>query len=393
MLQTALWVHALLKSLSETSLASHNLDPAGAGEKLFAWPKATLERLAAATIWLLEMIDADSGQAPNLGPNDGAYILPWTVCPFEDYRPTAQAASFAFLGGRVYAPGLWDEMAVWLGCEIRRENHYTSRQPPAEAYSILRNPASKSWAYLRAARFRTRPGHADQLHLDLWWRGLNVARDAGTYSYNASPPWDNSLARTAVHNTVSVDGRDQMTLAGRFLWLDWAQAAVLHRETDARGHSYSITAQHDGYRRLGLRHQRTVVARSNGDWWVRDRVLADKPAQSHLIRVHWLLPDWPWELECQKNSIDLKLSSPHGVLRLKIGQPTDRVEAGREMQFGFQLARAGEKLVGDGVVNPVAGWYSPTYGVRRPALSIAFWVREELPVTLVSEWIFPHGER
>ena len=33
----------------------------------------------------------------------------------------------------------------------------------------------------------------DQLHLDLWWRGLNIAQDAGTYLYNADPPWDNPL--------------------------------------------------------------------------------------------------------------------------------------------------------------------------------------------------------
>ena len=82
----------------------------------------------------------------------------------------------------------------------------------------------KSWAYLRTAQFTSRPSHADQLHLDLWWRGLNIARDAGTYLYNAPAPWDNSLTTTLVHNTVTINGRDQMTRAGRFLYLDWVNA-------------------------------------------------------------------------------------------------------------------------------------------------------------------------
>ena len=60
--------------------------------------------------------------------------------------------------------------------------------------------------------------------MDLWWRGLNIAQDAGTYLYNADPPWDNSLTTALVHNTVTVNGRDQFTRAGRFLYLDWFNA-------------------------------------------------------------------------------------------------------------------------------------------------------------------------
>ncbi len=101
------------------------------------------------------------------------------------------------------------------------------------------------------------PSHADQLHVDLWWRSLNVAQDAGTYLYNADPPWDNNLTTAQVHNTVTVNGRDQFTRAGRFLYLDWfnayrrgileADPAILQR---TRG-------RHWGYWRMGVRHART----------------------------------------------------------------------------------------------------------------------------------------
>ena len=82
-----------------------------------------------------------------------------------------------------------------------------------------------SWALIRAGRYTRRPFQADQLHVDLWWQGINLARDAGTYLYNGPPPWNNGLAGTAVHNTVTVDHHDQMRRAGRFLWVDWAQAS------------------------------------------------------------------------------------------------------------------------------------------------------------------------
>ena len=131
--------------------------------------------------------------------------------------------------------------------------------------------AHGSWAYLRAARFTSRPGHADQLHLDLWWQGLNLAQDPGTYRYTAAPPWDNALASTLVHNTLSVDGREQMTRAGRFLYLDWAQASPARARPGCRmAPGSGSRASHDGYRRLGVTHQRQVTAFQDGRWLVED---------------------------------------------------------------------------------------------------------------------------
>ncbi len=83
---------------------------------------------------------------------------------------------------------------------------------------------TNSWGSVRAVKYQDRPAQADQLHVELWWQGINIACDPGTYRYTAPPPWNNGLARTGVHNTVMVDGQEQMIRAGRFLWLDWAQA-------------------------------------------------------------------------------------------------------------------------------------------------------------------------
>ncbi|MDP2995171.1 MAG: heparinase II/III family protein, partial [Anaerolineales bacterium] len=200
MLQVVLWTNVLVK----------NFD--------LCWPRKTLEAFRRSVHWLLSLMDSESGRTPNLGANDGAYIFPLTVLPFSDYRPVLHAAARAFLDYDL-PRGPWDEMALWFGAQAAGPRSIAlPRYLGDQLYS------KDSWAYLRTAQFTTRPSHADQLHLDLWWRGLNVAQDAGTYLYNAPAPWDNSLTTTLVHNTMTVNGRDQMTRAGRFLYLDWVNA-------------------------------------------------------------------------------------------------------------------------------------------------------------------------
>ncbi len=363
MLHLALWVEALSRSRGE------------------ALPGATLERLAAATRWLLALLDVESGGVPNLGANDGACILPLAGGGFQDYRPVLQAASRAFLGQPCLPPGPWDELGCWLGQAVAQGAEVAPQEAlPASAADMHRLDGQRSWGVLRAAHFSDRPSHADQLHVDLWWRGLNLARDAGTYQYNGQPPWDNRLAGTLVHNTVMVDGQDQMLRGGRFLWLDWAQGRLMERLADPHQGREEVTARHTGYRRLGIVHERTLARDGAERWLVLDQLLAFKNTRNaHTLRVHWLLPDWEWELQ----STTLLLHSPYGDVRLRLKS------AGLDSRQ-VQLVRAGETL--SGAESPQAvllGWYSPTYGVKTPALSFSAQVSGGLPLYMTSEWSLP----
>jgi hypothetical protein len=305
-------------------------------------PGEVMQRLRAAYEWLRGLLDETSGRVPNLGPNDGAYILPLSVLPFNDYRPALQTAAAAF-GAIGLKPGLWDETGMWLGMQTSKPqaNKKTKQAGP------LRLESDESWAYLRTAQFTSRPGHADQLHLDLWWRGQNITLDAGSYLYTAAAPWDNALAGTASHNTLMLDGREQMTRASRFLWLDWAQARVITRGPSPR----RATAEHDGYRKLGLIHRRHVEAKKN-EWLVRDQVLGS--LSDHRGRLHWLLPDWPWKIKGDT----LTLRAPRGRVAVHVD--------GHELN----LVRAGRRLAGGIKTAPIQGWVSPTYGAKQPALAL-----------------------
>jgi hypothetical protein len=361
MLQVALWVDAIIRS-----------------DDFSRYPRQTTEALGRATHWLLALLDSAAGRTPNLGANDGAYIFPLTVCPFEDYRPVLHAAARAFLNYDL-PRGPWDEMSFWFGTPL--ENPKYLQLPRYLGDQVY---GKESWAYLRTAQFNSRPSHADQLHLDLWWRGLNVTQDAGTYLYNAASPWDNSLVTAFVHNTVTVEDRDQFTRAGRFLYLDWFNAYRKNTIAADERILQQVFGQQRGYGRQGVRHTRTVIAYADGHWQILDELIIlrlphlKKPLR---FRLHWLLPDWEWKVENGESEMTIRLKSPHGwmMLRVLANEPFSKMT----------LARAGERIFGEGEVSPVTGWVSPTYGIKVPALSLTLEASAAHGVEFTSEFIFP----
>ncbi|MEI7846604.1 MAG: alginate lyase family protein [Chloroflexota bacterium] len=393
MLQTALWVHALHAQQSRHS-----------GK--FSFPGGTLARqkLAIATRWVLSQIDPLSGQVPNLGANDGALIFPLSTGSFSDYRPLAQAAKLAFLtqddtvphnkrNTPEYCQGS-DEMSLWFGLEQKIQAQFQAQSLPG----ILKSTGSNSWASLRAVKYTSRPSHADQLHLELWWQGENIACDAGTYRYTTAPPWDNQLTTTLVHNTVSVNALEQMTRAGRFLYLDWADATYIPNSPKALPAGFDrtnwITAQTNAYGQFGVQHTREVMVSQDERWLVEDHLTISPKKGIHQIapicRLHWLLPDWPWEMEERnepgsETKATLKIQSPHGWVQLKINATQPILRLG--------LLRAGELIHGSALLSPVFGWVSPTYNVKAPALSLAVEVQSANSFLFSSEFSFPTHEQ
>jgi len=388
MLQAALWAYAV----NGCSFVNEPIPP------------ELTTRLEAATRWLWKLVDPETGHAPNLGHNDGAYILPITVCSYHDYRPVLHVAARSFLQISLNPSGPWDDMATWMNLPTDQPQkkvelndwHLTPQRKElsTQAPYVLMNHKNDSWATLCVAQYHSRPAHADQLHMDLWWRGYNLAQDPGTYLYNSSPPWDNSLTSAFVHNTVVVDGQEFMQRAGRFLYLDWAQARVLAHQTHSDGSSESLTAEHNGYRKIGVNHTRKVTILPNGHWEVIDHL--EGPADHiHFARLHWLLPDVEYEVLDSSVFNDLlfneiRIKTPYGWVGLKIGLTSRHETKLPDHALSFQLAREGKILAGGGTVLPITGWTSPTYGDKIPALAWSANINQTLPIELKSEWILPN---
>jgi hypothetical protein len=376
MLQAALWVFNIQRNAFPDEV----------------FPKASTARLEAAARWLFELMDPVSGGVPNLGPNDGAYILPLSTCPFSDYRPVVQAAGAAFMQKRLVEAGAWDEMTAWFGLDdvpaLTKEPGQNEIPQGSSAHTLQHQDA---WAYLRAVQLHARPGHADQLHLDLWWRGLNIAQDAGTYLYNAANPWDNALTHTAVHNTIMVDGIEQMRRAGRFLYLEWAQAENPKYEQAQDGSWQRLSAQHNGYRRLGIVHKRVVTVDQQGEWVISDLVSGASGQKTHQARIQWLLPDWEYRIESEQEDFKttIFLTSPWSTQISLILRWMDAPGQTASQAFQWGLARGGQLAAGTGLVQPTWGWTSPTYGYKMPALAFYVTVSARLPIHIQSQWGFP----
>jgi hypothetical protein len=179
---------------------------------------AVKEKFRQAFEFLYELHDPVTGYIPNYGANDGSLILPLNNCDYRDYRPVLQASHYYLYGKRCFESGPWDEDLLWLFGPEALDSEIFEKQPKNlkatyAGYYTLRS--ENGFLFLRCGRHRTRPGQHDMLHADIWWKGLNIALDPGTYSYNAPPPWDRGLGSTLYHNTVTVDGLGQMDNYGK----------------------------------------------------------------------------------------------------------------------------------------------------------------------------------
>jgi hypothetical protein len=113
--------------------------------------------------------------------------------------------------------------------------------------------------------------------------------------------------------------------------------------------------------------------------------------ENFKARLHWLLPDWSWEIDESETSYQtsLRLRSPHGWLNLLVGIEPATSEGSGQYDPGLELVRGGENLLGSEPVSPITGWVSPTYGYKIPALSFAMTVESTLPIIFRSRWTFP----
>jgi asparagine synthase (glutamine-hydrolysing) len=328
--------------------------------------------------FLDSMTDSRSGGVPNYGNNDGTLVLPLTDCDYGDFRPTLQATYYLGVQQKRFEAGPWDEALVWLfgarsinAPELSRATRQSFTS--TSGYYVLR--CAESWGMIRCAVYRDRPAHADQLHLDLWWRGLNIALDSGTYQYNVAPPWDGAFLSTAAHNSVVVDGKDQMRLFSRFLWLDWAKGSHTRHHED--GECEFFQGEHSGYERLGVTHRRTIKRRGEV-WNVTDDILGDG---QHQVRLHWLLPDFPAVVDVEAGSIQLRTSEGSVHIRATCAIPAN-----------FSLVRASERIAGNSSdPSEVRGWVSPTYASKQPALSLALEADGRLPIRFETRFEFVGG--
>lgn len=206
-----------------------------------------------------------SGDVPNRGANDGALIFPVTSCDYRDFRPIINTINALISGTRIYENGLYDEEILWFANKnlseipVKPIERKSSCFKKAGLYSLRKSQDTFLMIVLKDNK--TRPNQMDQLHIDLWHKGLNILCDTGSYSY--ADPVGQKLSLTEAHNTVKVNAVEQMNKKGTFFVTDWSTSGEVHwNENSFTGTMIS---------KNGYRHKRSIKL-INNSYVINDEV-------------------------------------------------------------------------------------------------------------------------
>ena len=239
-------------------------------------------------VWLENLYVPEAKGVPNLGGNDGSHVLQIVPSAYRDFSSTVSLARVFFLGEPADTPSIEAEYRYWLGLEKNSVDTGPTKRPSRTTVnqSVESLVQGNARVFLRQPVYRPfRPNSVDALHLDFWLDGLNVFRDAGSFSY-AQPIEDlKRFHGSRGHNTVVFDNIEAMPQLGRFLYGSWLRPEeIIEDSTD-------ITRELAGAFRdpCGNMHRRKVALGVN-TLQVTDR-LEGSFSQACLT---WRLPPLNW---------------------------------------------------------------------------------------------------
>ncbi len=315
--------------------------------------RARLERMAEMILHTL----LPSGRHAMTGDADGGRLLPLSPRIADDQRGALSTAAVFFRRGDFrWASDHFHEETLWLlgpeAAQVYRELPATLPETGSCAFPDAGLAVMRSgWnAKGHVLQFDAGPqgmgscahGHADALQVLLSADGVDWLVDPGTFVYTSSPDWRHAFARTAAHNTVTVDSRDQAEHVDVFKWRNVPQPRLercisLPSVDLARG-------AHDGYLHLPkpVTHRRTVVFLKPDYWILSDQFTG---AGEHQFDLHFHFAP------------GVKVEPSHGNWLAAV--------KGSRMLLVPPAGVAGRVVQGD--EGSREGWYSADYGHREPA--------------------------
>ena len=226
--------------------------------------------------------DQTSGKLPNYGANDGALFFKLTDDDYRVYTSQINDLS-AVLTNEVSEH---TESQLWYGisnCAIRPFKPNTLASYPIGGHYVISDGSSKT--LIKCAKYKDRPGHADNLHLDIWLDGINYIWDTGSYKYNTVKKYGSFFGYSLSHNTITVDRKNQMQKGSRFIWNHWTKKAKAI--VAKKGSIFEFNGQFTGFPELGNRivhHRKVVKAEKINEWEITDTL---KNADAYISQLYW----------------------------------------------------------------------------------------------------------
>ncbi|MBN1204369.1 MAG: alginate lyase family protein [Myxococcaceae bacterium] len=354
----------------------------GAGVELGGGYKERLRRMyLAARAWCSEQ-----GLAPQVGDNDSGRVFPLRDRADLDHGYLAPLGA-ALFGDASLAGGELPDEAAWLLGRPGLERFQAL--PPAPAPASVSFPAGGlhvlrgAGAVVTLSAGRQGQGgvgghsHNDKLSFELHLDGRPVIVDPGTGTYTRDSALRNAFRSTAAHNTLQLDGVEQVALLS-------ARLFALPEDARARVEVFQpglelerLTARHDGYRVLpapvGIERTFYLDKRERA-LAVTDRLIG-MGAHEVMGRLH--LPD---------RHARLRAPSPKEIARALRVPDAPRAFEPLGVELGAEGAARAVVLFASGLAPRLEpSSYSPGYGRVMQALAVTYGARLVPPAWL--RWV------
>jgi hypothetical protein len=284
--------------------------------------------------------DPITGKLPNYGSNDGALFFKLTDCDYRNYRSQLDDLRGALYGQRYFNL----ESFKWYGLSAEKIPYVYPQSVEVfnkGGFYIMQEDTTKT--FLRCGAYKDRPFQSDNLHLDIWVKGVNILHDSGSYRYNTPEEDIAYFNGSQGHNTVAVGDADQMLKGGRFIWFYWVKKAKAIISSEAE--KYVFKGSIKAFKQLGknIWHTRKVSKIKGENKWEIEDVVSNKGTAT--IYQYWHIPI------SHKDNISITTLD----------------------EDGCQLTPIIEKK-----------WYSGYYGVKEKSIRVTFATEKKIFTTTIS---------
>jgi hypothetical protein len=251
--------------------------------------EAVLFRAKKSLIFLTDSMDLSSGMLPNYGANDGALFFKLNNQDFRDYRPQLQVLSYTLninpennFGRFVGEDLFWMGLSQRITSQSDKTHESCLNSYPDGGYYIMHD--NDSMTYIRCGNHKDRPSQADNLHLDIWYKGVNILRDGGSFLYNSEPAILKYFMGTRSHNTVMLGDFDQMLKGPRFTWFDWSQSIEASlKQSDGHIEFQGLISAFT-YIDKKIRHRRKVTkVKGIPRWLIEDEIIGTEEFEMNQL--------------------------------------------------------------------------------------------------------------
>ncbi len=257
--------------------------------------------------FLYQCQDDSTGWLSNYGSNDGALFFKLNDCDYRDYRPQLDALYYLLTSEHLYDRQYEDR--EWYLCEWKANRQM---YPPIKkqfgcisfdkgGYYCIRE--KDTFSFIRCGRHKDRPAHADNLHLDIWYQGENCLFDGGSYKYNTTEKLLRYFMGTESHNTIMLEGHDQMLKGDRFIWYNWSQAEWSSLKETEDTYIFEGKVSCFTYLNKKIKHYRKIVKWKNTCKWEIEDCIDGNPKNMNMRQL-WHTNKDNLSLESNGETID-----------------------------------------------------------------------------------------